>query len=138
MAQIASGECVTTATQDLLRAPQQITTTQDGLTAATTPSLTPPAQEYTSPTNAPLQNATQTACSEGTITVPQELPGAPEEIAVPQDGLPAVMTLAPALENTDPATSTTSVNVKQKLAERRYARMDKMRPGTGRTVRYVC
>ena len=70
--------------------------------------------------------------------IPQGLPTAPEQIAVPQDGILAVTTLAPAPENAGPAASTTTINTPQKLGERRYARTEKMRPGLGCTVRYVC
>ena len=80
----------------------------------------------------------QIASGECTTTVPQDLPRAPEQIAVPQDDLLAATMLAPAPENAGPAASTTTINARQKLAEKRYTRTEKMRPGLGCTVRYVC
>ena len=94
-----------------------------------------PTQESTNSASVPLQNAAQIASGECTPTEPQNPPRAPEQIAVPQDGLPAATTLLPAPENAGPMASTNSL---PKLLEKRYARTEKMRPGLGCTIRYVC
>jgi hypothetical protein len=130
--QIASGGCTTTAppSQDRPRALEQNAAPQDSLPAAT---ISAPAPENEGPAAGTTTiNTPQIASSECTTMAPQDLPIAPE-----QNAAPAATISAPAPENEGPAAGTTTINTPQMLAEKRYTRTEKMRPGHGCTVRYV-